>query len=294
MMARPTNWAQIVWREDDTPYAPDYDDGYFGEADPAAEARHVFSKGLALPQAWQTFFDEQNPFRIVELGFATGMNFLQTAHLWQEWLHGEKQRQGRTDGKVEHEPFLDYWGIEARPWHIEDLQRFYRRHKVYGRERLLQVWQDINQDTNQDTNKDLTISDDKDRSPLVRLSFAPSLRLTLLLQDVESALATLQALFARKIDGWYCDGFAPKRNPAMWSEQVFSAMSRCTRARAGFPQLASFSVAKSVRTTAKTYGFRTRKRKGWLAKREVLQGFFQEDFFQEGFFQEDHAPPLSS
>ena len=178
---------------------------------------------------------------------------------------------------------MEYWGIEAHPLRLQDLQRFYRRYEgeegeedgegggdteslggdteSLGAENLLRAWRELSPSP----------CPSFCRLPLVRWQFAPSLSLTLLLQDVERALVALP----REVDGWYCDGFAPRANPAMWSEKVFSAIARCTRARASFPQLASFSVAKSVRTALNAYGFRTHKRKGLLTKREVLQGFFE-------------------
>ena len=264
-MAEPQpSWAHIEWNENDQPYAPNYADGYFGEADPVAEARHVFCEGLALPEAWEGFFEDENTFRIVELGFGTGLNFLQTALLWQEfWQEWQKQKTDKqaTDKQA---IVLDYWGIEAHPLRLEDLQRFYCQHQVEGAESLLEMW------------KELSRSFDENSCPtLVCRQIAPSLRLTLLLQDVDSALANLSSRLPCEVDGWYCDGFAPRSNPAMWSEKVFAALARCTRARRSFPQLASFSVAKSVRTAANAYGFRTHKRKGLMTKREVLQGFFE-------------------
>ena len=261
-----TNWAQVSWHKNGTPYATAYNDGYFGEDNPAAEAYHVFCKGLALPEAWDTFFDDRKVFRIVELGFGTGLNFLLTARLWQNWQKTEWQKKGQIKDKDEKKPLLDYWGIEAHPLRVQDLQHFYRRYESCGSEELLQAWKNLS-----------IFVGNSPCPPFVRLLSTPSLRLTLLLQDIDAALATLLASFAREVDGWYCDGFAPRSNPAMWSDKVFSALARCTRARTPFPQLASFSVAKSVRTTANAYGFRTQKRKGWLAKREVLQGFFQQD-----------------
>ncbi len=267
-MAPPqTNWAQVVWRKNDTPYAPAYDDGYFGETDPAAEAHHVFCKGLALPDAWKTFFEDKTTFRIVELGFGTGLNFLQTAQLWQKWQE-KWQEKTQNEGTVENKPLLDYWGIEAHPLRVKDLQHFYRRHEVCGAGNLLQAWKGL--PTSVANNPRLPL-----RKHTLRWEFAPSIRLTLLLQDVERALASIVATLAHEVDGWYCDGFAPRSNPAMWSDKVFAALAYCTRARTSFPQLASFSVAKSVRTRANAYGFHTRKRKGWCAKREVLQGFFR-------------------
>ncbi len=248
-------WAQVLWRENNTLFAPNYADGYFGEADPAAEARHVFCEGLALPAAWERFFDDKNTFRIVELGFGTGLNFLQTAQLWQKW----------QQAKTRKTEILDYWGIEAHPLRLEDLQRFYRHYEVCGSENLLRVWGKL-----QDKSGTSLCC-----QPVVRWEFSPSLRITLLLQDIDTALHAMQVALPREVDGWYCDGFAPRSNPAMWSEKVFSALARCTRARTDFPQLASFSVAKSVRTAAEAYGFSTHKRKGLLTKREVLQGFFQ-------------------
>ena len=67
-------------------YSRQFDDHYFSRIDGRAECAHVFIDGNDLPLRWrqqseQTDTHGQN-FAIGELGFGTGLNFLET---WRQW-----------------------------------------------------------------------------------------------------------------------------------------------------------------------------------------------------------------
>lgn len=267
-------WAKVSWDEDGRAYAARFKDWYFGEQQAYDEARYVFCGGLDLPNAWNNFGNNFGgatapaTFSLVELGFGAGVNFLQTKRLWKSW-RGQSWR-GQTWRKQSLQ--LDYYGIEKYPMRLQDLQRTHANLRVSGATastgQLLELWRQL------------------ERYPqrtFFRWRLSPSLRLTLLLEDAAQSLARISA---HSVDGWYLDGFAIRDNPSMWSEDVFSHIGRCTRARfaeAGFevPQLASFSVARSVRERAASCGFRISKRVDRSLdksiakprKREVLQGF---------------------
>ncbi len=264
------DWADVLWSKDGIPYAPRFLDSYFGENDIAAEAEHVFCKGLGLPSAWDNFWGgcvistpvqifPTQAFRIVELGFGAGVNFLQTCRLWHCW-------QKKQSGNLSTMRTLDYCAIEKHPMRVEDFQRTHIKSQIFGASRLLAYWEEL------EKNQGATY---------FCWQISSSLRLTLLLGE---AHVMLERIADRKVDGWYLDGFAPRDNSSMWSEKIFAHIARCTRSRSridesgtageNVPQLASFSVARSVRERAEAYGFHTRKRVGLGKKREVLQGFF--------------------
>ena len=89
--------------------------------------------------------------------------------------------------------------------------------------------------------------------------------LTLLFGDVRETLPALDA----RVDAIYLDGFAPQKNPQMWSDEVFAAVSALAAPDA---TLASWCVAGEVRTALSTLDWNVRKTTGFGKKRHMLQG----------------------
>lgn len=71
------------------------------------------------------------------------------------------------------------------------------------------------------------------------------------------------------MDAWFLDGFAPAKNPDMWTQDLFSAMARLARPGG---TLATFTSAGFVRRGLQEAGFTMRKSKGFGRKREMLTG----------------------
>lgn len=69
-----------------------------------------------------------------------------------------------------------------------------------------------------------------------------------------------------KADIWYLDGFAPSKNPQMWSEEFLSNLA-CYCSKGAI--IRSFSCARVVRD--RLIGFEISKIKGYHKKREMLQ-----------------------
>ena len=72
------------------------------------------------------------------------------------------------------------------------------------------------------------------------------------------------------VEAWYGDGFAPLKNPEMWSSQVFQQMAEKSAPAATF---ATFSAARLVRDNATAAGFTVEKVKGFGRKRTMLKGY---------------------
>jgi tRNA 5-methylaminomethyl-2-thiouridine biosynthesis bifunctional protein len=70
-------------------------------------------------------------------------------------------------------------------------------------------------------------------------------------------------------DAIYLDGFAPAKNPDMWTHQVMRSVSRLAARDA---TLATWSVAGGVRQALEETGFAVEKRAGFGGKREMLVG----------------------
>lgn len=212
-----------------------FDDIYFSAEDGLAETRHVFLEGNNLPEAWKNRAD----FTICETGFGTGLNFLAA------WMLFEKSsRPGQR---------LHYISFEKHPLAWDDISRMLTRWKPEfgGRmDRLRELY--------------------PLRVPgFHRLMLAENVFLTLVFDDVNDAMPGLVA--PGGVDAWFLDGFAPAKNPDMWSEKLFAEMARLSRSGATF---ATFTVAGAVRRGLETAGFAVEKKKGFGRKKEMLGGSF--------------------
>jgi tRNA 5-methylaminomethyl-2-thiouridine biosynthesis bifunctional protein len=96
-----------------------------------------------------------------------------------------------------------------------------------------------------------------------RLALAPDVFLTLVFGDAHEQLPCIDA----EIDAWFLDGFAPAKNPDLWTPEIFSELARLSKAGA---TAATFTVAGEVRRALTGAGFSVEKRPGFGRKREML------------------------
>jgi tRNA 5-methylaminomethyl-2-thiouridine biosynthesis bifunctional protein len=169
-------------------------------------------------------------FVILETGFGFGLNFLTTWRAWKD----DPARCRR----------LHFVSVEKHPFALEDLRTLHQRYPEVKAEAsaLHAQW------------------------PLIvggahRMEFG-SVALTLFFADV-AALRDLRLA----ADAIYLDGFAPAKNPEMWTHQVMRSVSRLAARDA---TLATWSVAGSVREALEATGFAAEKRAGFGGKREML------------------------
>lgn len=84
------------------------------------------------------------------------------------------------------------------------------------------------------------------------------------------------------VDAWYLDGYAPARNPEMWSPAVLAQVARLSRPGA---RLATFTAAGAVRRGLAAVGFAVTRRPGFGPKAEALAGHYP------GFAPATTSPP---
>ncbi len=170
-------------------------------------------------------------FTILETGFGIGLNFLAT---WDAW----NSQPGNK---------LHYVALEKHPLKFDDLKGLHARWPELAplAARLQAQWP-------------LPLPG------LHRLEFG-NVVLTLGFGDAADLLAhmTLTA------DAIYLDGFAPPRNPEMWSDALFAALAQ--RAAPG-ATLASWSVLDDMMFRLSRAGFQLGKRPGFGTKRYMLTG----------------------
>ena len=216
------------------PRAPDFDDVYFSAEDGLAEARAVFLDGCGLPDAWRG----RRAFTVGELGFGTGLNALA---LWDLW-----RRTRPADG------WLHLVSIEKHPLRAQDAARAFS------------AWPEL-----ADLGAQLAAAWPPAFKGAHRMRFdADRFSITLFQEDVETAVSEIDAC----VDAWFLDGFAPSRNPAMWSEAVMDGIGRLSAPGA---RAATFTVAGAVRRALQAAGFAVEKKPGFGRKRERLEAVFQ-------------------
>ncbi|MBI2311733.1 MAG: bifunctional tRNA (5-methylaminomethyl-2-thiouridine)(34)-methyltransferase MnmD/FAD-dependent 5-carboxymethylaminomethyl-2-thiouridine(34) oxidoreductase MnmC [Betaproteobacteria bacterium] len=226
--------SRLAFAPGGTPWSEVFGDVYHSADGGPGQARHVFLGGNEIPSRWRG----RERFVILETGFGLGLNFLAT---WAEW-RADPDRCGR----------LHFVSAEKHPFSATDLATLHSRHPefVAPSQELLNVWPVLTPGFH-------------------RLHFdAGRVTLTLLLGDAFHCLRQLNAA----ADAVYLDGFAPEKNPEMWSHQLFRALSRLVKPGAS---LATWTVATAVREALAATGFATEKRPGFGRKREMLAGRYQ-------------------
>ncbi|MGH1462424.1 MAG: bifunctional tRNA (5-methylaminomethyl-2-thiouridine)(34)-methyltransferase MnmD/FAD-dependent 5-carboxymethylaminomethyl-2-thiouridine(34) oxidoreductase MnmC [Neptuniibacter sp.] len=225
--------ANISWNAG-APYSNTYDDIYFNVNDGIAESTYVFLKGNNLNS--RNFKSLSAPFIFAETGFGTGLNFLLTAQ------HFESFHPDKT---------MHFISTELSPLSREDL---ITAHKHWEELQLL--------------SKRLTDSypiEFNENCVLIRISNKISLEL--LIGDAAEAFTHIQST----VDAWYLDGFAPSKNPDMWSPELFEQIARLSKPGTTF---STFTAAGLVKRGLKAVGFDVQKQKGFGRKREMLIGTF--------------------
>ncbi len=238
------NYAKLEWR-DGQPFSSEFDDVYFSADHGVQETEHVFIQHNQLHQRFAE--NGQAQFVIAETGFGCGLNFLITAKHWLE--------------QSEIQQCLYYYSIENTPFTPEDLRQ---AHQSWPE---LQLISEALLEQYQVASAGFHCFD----------LFNGRLKLVLMAGDVEAMLPQLQA----PVDAWFLDGFAPGRNPKMWSEQVFSQINRLSHKGSTF---STYTSAGTVKRGLVNAGFSVQKVSGTGNKRHMLKGEFTADHTSAGHF----------
>lgn len=211
-------------------YSEQFQDIYYSVDDGLQESRHVFVE----PNEIRRRSASLSVLKVGELGFGTGLNFLST---WQAWKETVGNRADRR---------LVFYSFEKYPLSREDVDRTFlmwpelepMRKEFVNQYRFIQPGFHV-------------LNMDQGR-----------VRLVLIIGDACDEILRL----SEPMHVWYLDGFAPKKNPDMWSEEIFRQVRRLSGAGT---TLTTFTVAGWVRRNLQAAGFRVEKRKGFSFKREM-------------------------
>ncbi|MCF5395896.1 bifunctional tRNA (5-methylaminomethyl-2-thiouridine)(34)-methyltransferase MnmD/FAD-dependent 5-carboxymethylaminomethyl-2-thiouridine(34) oxidoreductase MnmC, partial [Pseudomonas syringae] len=231
-----TRHAQIDWDEHGNPRSRDFSDVYFSTESGLEETRHVF---LVQNDLRQRFTELPDGGRLIigETGFGTGLNFLCAWQLFDECAPANAR--------------LQFVSVEKYPLSHADLQR------------ALALWPELSPFAGQLLDQYVAVHEG-----FQRLVFAGGrVTLTLLIGDALQMLPQLDG----QMDAWFLDGFAPAKNPEMWTPELFAELARLSTSST---TIGTFTSTGWVRRSLNAAGFKMKRVPGIGHKWEVLRGTF--------------------
>lgn len=234
--------ANLEFNAEGTPVSRDFDDVYFSNDNGLEETRYVFLGGNRLGERFPV---HPHPlFIVAESGFGTGLNFLT---LWQAF---DVFHRDNPDATLQRLHFISF---EKFPLTAADLQRAHAHwpELTPWAEQLQEQWPLPLAGCHR-----LLLDDGR-------------VTLDLWFGDINELTHELDDSLNQQVDAWFLDGFAPAKNPDMWTPTLFSAMARLARPGG---TLATFTSAGFVRRGLQEAGFTMHKCKGFGRKREMLVG----------------------
>jgi len=208
---------------------------YFTQENALAESHYIFIKGIGAPEIWQ----DKPDFTIIEAGFGCGLNFLNTWHHWQQTAPASAN--------------LHYIAIDAFPLTTDDILKATAPFDVLG-----------------DLRQQLADQLPPHHPGFHRIVLGRGrVRLTLLYGDVMEMLQRISP--STTFDACYLDGFTPRRNPDMWTPDVFKKLSQHAKPDA---RLATYTAAEKIQCDLSAAGVVIETRPGRAHQQDCLQGRF--------------------
>ncbi len=232
----PVTHAQLDWDAQGRPRSRVFDDVYFSDKSGLEETRYVFLEQNRLQERFAAL-PESGRLVIGETGFGTGLNFLCAWQLFEQHAVAGAR--------------LHFVSVEKYPLRPADLQR------------ALALWPELAPFAEQLLGQYIAIHQGFQRLVLDK----GRVTLTLLIGDALEQLPQLDA----QVDAWFLDGFAPARNPEMWSAELFAQLARLA---APGSTLSTFTSTGWVRRLINAAGFKMKRTPGIGHKWEILRGEF--------------------
>ncbi|WP_223472911.1 MULTISPECIES: bifunctional tRNA (5-methylaminomethyl-2-thiouridine)(34)-methyltransferase MnmD/FAD-dependent 5-carboxymethylaminomethyl-2-thiouridine(34) oxidoreductase MnmC [unclassified Pseudomonas] len=228
--------AQLDWDDQGRPRSRVFDDVYFSDQSGLEETRYVFLEQNNLAERFAALADDGR-LVIGETGFGTGLNFLCAWQLFEQCAPAGAR--------------LHFVSVEKYPLNPQDLGR------------ALALWPQLSLQAEQLLEQYVAI-----HQGFQRLVLADGrVTLTLLIGDALEQLPQLDG----QIDAWFLDGFAPARNPEMWTAELFAELARLAAPDA---TLSTFTSTGWVRRLLNAAGFKMKRTPGIGHKWEILRGVF--------------------
>ncbi|MDD1002785.1 bifunctional tRNA (5-methylaminomethyl-2-thiouridine)(34)-methyltransferase MnmD/FAD-dependent 5-carboxymethylaminomethyl-2-thiouridine(34) oxidoreductase MnmC [Pseudomonas sp. TNT2022 ID642] len=228
--------AQLDWDDQGRPRSRVFDDVYFSDKSGLDETRYVFLEQNRLAERFAAL-SASGRLVIGETGFGTGLNFLCAWQLFEQHAVAGAR--------------LHFVSVEKYPLSPADLKR------------ALALWPELKPLADQLLTHYVAI-----HAGFQRITLASGrVTLTLLIGDALEQLPQLDA----QIDAWFLDGFAPAKNPDMWTAELFVELARLA---APGSTISTFTSTGWVRRLLNAAGFKMKRTPGIGHKWEILRGEF--------------------
>jgi tRNA 5-methylaminomethyl-2-thiouridine biosynthesis bifunctional protein len=245
----PVSHAQLDWDDQGRPHSRVFDDVYFSDKSGLEETRYVFLEQNRLQERFAAL-PANGRLVIGETGFGTGLNFLCAWQLFEQHAVAGAR--------------LHFVSVEKYPLSPADLQR------------ALALWPELQTFAEPLLKQYIAIHQGFQRLVLDN----GRVTLTLLIGDALEQLPQLDA----QVDAWFLDGFAPAKNPDMWTAELFAELARLA---APGSTISTFTSTGWVRRLINAAGFKMKRTPGIGHKWEILRGEFL------GWPAETPAPPAA-
>ncbi|VVN10159.1 tRNA 5-methylaminomethyl-2-thiouridine biosynthesis bifunctional protein MnmC [Pseudomonas fluorescens] len=232
----PVIHAQLDWDDQGRPHSRVFDDVYFSDQSGLEETRYVFLEQNRLQERFAAL-PVGGRLVIGETGFGTGLNFLCAWQLFEQHAVAGAR--------------LHFVSVEKYPLSHADLQR------------ALALWPELAPFAEQLLAQYIAIHQGFQRLVLDN----GRVTLTLLIGDALDQLPQLDA----QVDAWFLDGFAPAKNPDMWTAELFAQLARLA---APGSTISTFTSTGWVRRLINAAGFKMKRTPGIGHKWEILRGEF--------------------
>lgn len=250
--------ATIEWR-DNAPFCSEFDDVYYRSEQPfiengLKETQYLFIQQNQLEERWKALTNQaaanQGVFVIGETGFGSGLNFLTTCDLWLKTAPKNWR--------------LQFISTEIRPISAADLKTIHQGWSVFSdlSKQLLDQYPALTPGIH-------LVSLAEGRIQLMLMLGEANQMFNSIAQSPQSFLASYQR---KSVDAWFLDGFAPTKNPDMWTDEIFKTVASLSCEETTF---ATFTCASHVRKGLINVGFEVSKLKGFGNKRESLKGIYK-------------------
>ena len=232
---------KLKW-ENDLPFSLDSNDIFFQD-DALDEIEHVFLE----PNLILERISEDTNLVIGEIGFGFGLNFLSTC---KSWL------------KNSNNGLLTFFSIDHKVPTKNEIKRLFKKFEVL-----------------RDLEDEFFESFDPIHKGINKFFFSNwNVELILYVGDVIDAISSLNG--GSIMDAWYLDGFDPKANPVMWSNNVLDFIKTHSHKNT---TVSTFSAAGFIRRGLTERGFEVERKKGFKFKRHHLAGTYSQADQREVF-----------
>ena len=236
--------ADIQWRQG-MPYSLDYEDFYWSLPNGLAESFYVFLQQNDLPSRWNNLKEADRSFSIGELGFGTGINFLNCCELWL--------KTAPTNCT------LHYFSAEPVPLNTADLAKVFEQFpslSAHG-QALIDSY-----------------------PPAVKgfhsiELYEGRINLCLMLGDAQEMFNALgesvdqrYSVYDKKpIDTWFLNGFSPEKNPAMWQKELCKTIASLSSTETS---LTTYLTESEVTKSLNIAGFSVNYKQGFADKCQMI------------------------